>query len=106
MPETDRLLVTIGRLSAPGSRFAFDHMDRSAIDRAVMRETADTIKGLGAAFKSTLDNPVEWPAGHGWRAGIARMPELGIRYGRPLPDVVDPTSANATLLCAATVATG
>ena len=103
MADNDRLLATIGRLSTPGTRLAFDHMDSSAVNRATMRETADTVRKMGVEWKSTLNDPVGWLAGHGWeRATIARVPALGLHYGRPLPAFVDPTASNATLICTAT----
>lgn len=101
MADNDRLLATIGGLSAPGSHLAFDHMDSSAAERAVLRETSDTVRKMGTQFKSTLDDPVGWLAGHGWRATIARAPALGVSYGRPLPDFVDLVASNVTILSAA-----
>lgn len=102
MTDNDRMLTTIGVLSAPGSRLALDHMDRSATDRAAMQETSDAVRKLGAAWKSTLDNPVDWLTSHGWHPSTARVPALGEQYNRPLPDYVDRTASNATILCTAT----
>jgi O-methyltransferase involved in polyketide biosynthesis len=102
MTDNDRLLTTMSALSTPGSHLALDHMDRSAIDRAAMRETAHTVRRLGATWKSTLDDPVGWLAGYGWHPSTARVPALAEQYARPLPDFVDLTASNATILCTAT----
>lgn len=80
------------RLSTPDTRLAFDHMDSSEVNRATMRETADTVRKMGVEWESTLDDPVGWLAGHGWeRATAAAMPPLtvgpavGVEVDGPMP---------------------
>jgi methyltransferase (TIGR00027 family) len=102
MTDNDRLLATITGLSTPGSHLAVDHMDSSATNTRGMRATSDTVRKMGVAWKSTLDDPVGWLAGHGWHATTARVPALGTRYGRPLPESTDLTASNAVILCTAT----
>ncbi|HEX8866148.1 MAG TPA: SAM-dependent methyltransferase, partial [Lentzea sp.] len=46
-PDKKRLLDTIAGLSAPGSRFAFDHMDASADHRASVADALDRIRSMG-----------------------------------------------------------
>jgi methyltransferase (TIGR00027 family) len=102
MADNDRLMATVTALSSPGSRLAFDHMDDSANNRAVVRETAAAVRKMGVEFMSTLDDPVGWLAGYGWRATVARIPALGLSYGRPLPEHVDLAASNATVVCTGT----
>lgn len=101
-PERQRLLDTISDLSAPGSRFAFDHMDASADDRASVADALDRIRSMGAEFVATVADPSGWLTAHGWSVTVDRVPALAVGYGRPLPDFADPAAANATALCTAT----
>lgn len=99
--DKKRLLDTVSELSAPGSRFAFDHMDASADDREVVADTLAKIRSMGAEFVATAADPAGWLAAHGWTTTVDRIPELAVAYGRPLPDFMDPAAANATALCTA-----
>jgi methyltransferase (TIGR00027 family) len=101
--DNDRLVGALTELSAPGSRFAFDHMESSASTHASVRETAEVARKMGSAFMSSLDDPVGWLADRGgWHATTARVPALGVSYGRPLPAHVALPSANTTILCTGT----
>ncbi len=99
--DKKRLLDTIAGLSAPGSRFAFDHMDTSADDRASVADTLDRIRSMGAEFVATVADPAGWLTAHGWSVTVDRVPALAVVYGRPLPDFMDPAASNATALCTA-----
>ncbi|MFE2867054.1 SAM-dependent methyltransferase [Embleya sp. NPDC059259] len=78
----DELLDTVGRLSAPGSEFAMDHID-SATKRHRLARVSDTLDDLGATWKSTLDDPAGWLSGHGWQVTDApTIAALAGRYGR------------------------
>lgn len=103
LSEEDKklLLDTVHAQSAPGSRFAFDHMDTSADDREVVVEALDRIRSMGAEFVATVDDPAGWLTARGWTVTTDRVPALAVAYGRPLPDFMDPAAANATALCAA-----
>jgi methyltransferase (TIGR00027 family) len=103
--DADRLLTTISSLSAPRSGMAFDHLDDSADDRAAMRQTSDTVRRMGAPIQSTKDDPVASLAGLGWTARVARVPERGESYGRPLPTGTDLVASNAMMLVSAARAT-
>jgi methyltransferase (TIGR00027 family) len=102
--DRKRLLGTISGLSAPGSRFAFDHMDASADEREAVVDALAKIRSMGAEFIATVDDPAGWLTAHGWRVAVDRIPALAVVYGRPLPDFMDPAAANATALCTATLA--
>ena len=68
-----------------------------------VRATADAIRATaGAQLVSTVDDPVRWLAGHAWRATVSRIPALGVHYGRPLPEYVDPAASDAVALVSAT----
>lgn len=101
--EADRklLLDVVHSQSAPGSRFAFDHMDASADDRASVVDTLERIRSMGAEFVATAADPLSWLAAHGWTSAVDRVPALAVAYGRPLPGFMDPAAANATALCTA-----
>jgi len=101
--ENQQLLGAIRALSAPGSRFAFDHMDASARDREVVVDTLERIRSMGAEFEQSPDDPASWMAAHGWTTTTDRIPALAVAYGRPLPDFMDITAANATALRTATL---
>ncbi|MFJ9903600.1 class I SAM-dependent methyltransferase [Streptomyces sp. NPDC101152] len=80
--ENDELLDTVGRLSAPGSELAMDHID-SSTKRKRLAAMSDTLDGIGATWRSTLDDPAGWLRGHGWRIGDApTVGALAARYGR------------------------
>src|SRR5204862_7036682 len=100
--DAARLLAAVTAASAPGSRFAADHIDRVGSDRPAVRATVEAIGTTGARVMSTVDSPVGWLTEHGWQASVSRVPALGERYGRPLPEFVDLAASNATALVAAT----
>jgi methyltransferase (TIGR00027 family) len=99
--DKKRLLDTVAGLSAPGSRFAFDHMDASADDRELVVDALSRIRSMGAEFVATAADPAGWLAAHGWTATVDRVPELAEAHGRSLPGFMDPAAANATALCTA-----
>jgi methyltransferase (TIGR00027 family) len=100
-PDEKRLLDTVSELSAPGSRFAFDHMDTSADHRAAVVDALDRIRSMGADFVPTVEDPAGWLAAHGWTVFTDRIPALAEAYGRPLPGFMDVAASNATALCTA-----
>ncbi|MFL6126635.1 SAM-dependent methyltransferase [Actinophytocola sp.] len=100
--DNDRLVGALTARSAPGSRFAFDHMESAASGRAAVREVAELARNMDARFRSSLDDPVAWLAAHGWGAAVDRIPALAESYGRTLPPEVDLVASNANILCTAT----
>ncbi|MFS8101408.1 SAM-dependent methyltransferase [Lentzea alba] len=101
--DKKRLLDTVHAQSAPGSRFAFDHMDASADDRASVVDTLERIRSMGTDLVATVDDPAGWLTAHGWSVATDHVPALAVGYGRPLPDFMDPAAANATALCTSTL---
>jgi methyltransferase (TIGR00027 family) len=99
--DRDRLLALVTAGSADGSRFAFDQLGGEADHTAGVRATVGAIRAAGAPVGSTMDSPVDWLAGHGWRAAVSRIPALGEFYRRPLPEYVDLAASNATALVSA-----
>ncbi len=100
-PDIARLLATLTGLSAPGSRFAADYLDGTATDRPAVRATSEVIRQQGAELLSAMDRPVLWLAEHGWRPRLTRIPEHAERYGRTLPEGIDPVASGAMVLVAA-----
>ncbi|MCD9140883.1 SAM-dependent methyltransferase [Streptomyces albireticuli] len=80
--ENDALLDEVGKLSAPGSELAMDHID-SRTKGGALAEVSGTLDGLGAAWRSTLDDPAAWLTAHGWHVMDApTVGGLAARYGR------------------------
>jgi methyltransferase (TIGR00027 family) len=86
----DRLLARIATLSAPGSRLAMEHLNRAYLELSHMRPVHEWLDAVGSPWKSHLDDPCQWLAGHGWRAEVFRPAQVATRYGRPVPGVVRP----------------
>jgi methyltransferase (TIGR00027 family) len=100
-PEIERLLATVTGLSAPGSRFTADYLDGTVTDRQELRPTSTAVRQQGAELQPLLDRPAAWLAGHGWRSRLTRIPEHAERYGRVLPEGMDPVASGAIVLVAA-----
>jgi methyltransferase (TIGR00027 family) len=101
--ESDRFRAEVTDLSAPGSHLAFDHLDRTALDRPAMRATSTVIRQTGGGVQlSTMDDPGTWLAEFGWRPRMVRVPDVAAGYGRPLPGDTDVVASQATILTTAT----
>ncbi|MFD9721693.1 SAM-dependent methyltransferase [Streptomyces sp. NPDC059076] len=80
--ESAQLLERIGELSAPGSRLALGHQDRSTVQQQVSNPLAGAAQSL---YRSGLTrDPVEWLASYGWRANARRAAQYATDYGRKL----------------------
>lgn len=80
--ECTRLLENIGKLSAPGSRLALGHQDRSTVQQQKANPLAGAAQTL---YRSGLgQDPVEWLASFGWRADARRAARYARDYGRRL----------------------
>lgn len=92
--ERDGLLETIGALSAPGSRLAFEYLSRTGFDRTVQAfENSPELEFLKTLWRSGgSDNAPIWLSRHGWQAQGHNVLELARSYDRPLP-IRDPTAA-------------
>lgn len=82
------LCTTVDGLSAPGSRFAVDHIDvdiRELADNmaADMDMTAADRWPTGKAFE-----PTQWLTDHGWQVASTPGAALATAHGRPLGPVV------------------
>jgi methyltransferase (TIGR00027 family) len=84
-PENnDALVATVGQLSGIGSTLALEVIRASAISDGPMTETADRMASFGAPWRSGIDDPAGWLAGHGWHARVDNPFEIAARYGRSL----------------------
>ncbi|MEU7429273.1 SAM-dependent methyltransferase [Streptomyces sioyaensis] len=80
--ECAQLLERISKLSAPGSRLALGHQDRSTVQQQVSNPLAGAAQTL---YRSGLSqDPVEWLASYGWRADARRAAQYARDYGRNL----------------------
>ncbi|MEO7195002.1 MAG: SAM-dependent methyltransferase, partial [Pseudonocardiaceae bacterium] len=90
--ECDQLLEGIGRLSAPGSRVAFEYVghDLRQVMLDSMGQSPDT------AFLKTLwqaggqEDPTIWLGRNGWQPQAYDATERAKFYGRPLPGFTGP----------------
>lgn len=102
MTDNDRLLATVGELSIPGDHLSFDHIASSGLNQLMATQwVTDTLRKRDIEYRSTLDDPTEWMAGHGWRTTVTPAPTLGLRYGRPLPESGGQTVFHAIIMCTA-----
>lgn len=89
LPATaaDLLLQRITSLSAPGSVFAADHIERSsALDSATAAMSADLVDSWQSGPAGSLDS---WLTGHHWTPRVDSLATMVGRYGRPIPAVFD-----------------
>ncbi|WP_233225770.1 SAM-dependent methyltransferase [Amycolatopsis sp. CA-126428] len=83
--DADRLLTTVGELSAPGSRLSCEHRAADAPDGLIARaraaEGAEHVTGLWrGGLRTTV---AEWLTAHGWQASTVTRAEAAQSYGRP-----------------------
>jgi methyltransferase (TIGR00027 family) len=86
--EAERLLTTVGELSAPGSRVSFEHRAADAPDGLIARaratEGGEHVTGL---WRGGLRTAVpEWLAAHDWQPLTVTRAEVAAGYGRPADD--------------------
>ncbi|GID51602.1 SAM-dependent methyltransferase [Actinoplanes couchii] len=80
--DCEQLIGRISGLSAPGSRLALGHQDRSTVARQKANPLAGAAQTL---YKSGLsERPDVWLGRHGWQATARRAADYGADYGRPL----------------------
>ncbi|MBB5895677.1 SAM-dependent methyltransferase [Kutzneria kofuensis] len=85
----ERLFTLVDELSAPGSRFAVEHIDIDVSDLANQQPMADMAKDFGFDITDMWPNdktfaPVQWLADHGWRVTSTPVLAAAEGYGRPL----------------------
>jgi methyltransferase (TIGR00027 family) len=80
--EVVHLLGTLGELSAPGSRVAFEF---EQTDGGTLRERARLLPAVAqyaALWKGGLPDAPDWLAAHGWRLRTDGLAAVAARYGR------------------------
>jgi len=98
--EAGRLFSTVGDLSVPGGRLAFEH-DPGGLDAMTARaRQIPAMRTYTSLWKGGLGDPPRWLADHGWRPEFHGLAALGRSYRRPVPD-----SARSGFLTAVRVAT-
>ena len=98
--EAGRLFSTVGDLSVPGGRLAFEH-DPAGLDAMTARaRQIPAMRTYTSLWKGGLGDPPRWLADHGWRPEFHGLAALGRSYRRPVPD-----SARSGFLTAVRVAT-
>ena len=111
--ERDRLVASVGALSAPGSRLFLEQRGvptAGAADAGAAREQANRAGEITAArfgVKTSAErpdpsmaDPGEWLARHGWRAAVTGDAEAFARYGRPVPEAVEAGAVQLWLVAA------
>ncbi|WP_175408227.1 SAM-dependent methyltransferase [Streptomyces sp. TRM64462] len=89
--ENDRLLHAIGTLSAPGSHLALEHINQAYTELPELRAVHSRLRRVGADWRSTVEDPCGWLAGHGWTATTTPQSTLATTHNRPVPPLTDPT---------------
>lgn len=82
--DNNMLVSTARRLSGPGSTLALEVISASAIRNGPLAAVADRIASFGAPWRSGVDDPAGWLAGHGWRARVDDPFNVAVGYGRRL----------------------
>jgi methyltransferase (TIGR00027 family) len=77
----DQVITTVTSASPPGSVLAVEHVDQAMIE--VMSPILAR-EAPGAPWRSSVEEPARWLAGHGWAASVLDHQEAGIAVGRPL----------------------
>lgn len=89
-PDNDNLLHEVDRLSAPDSRIGIEHVNRAYVDLPQMQAVQERLLKVGAAWRSTIEDPVTWLDEHGWDARVTPQTQLAELHGRPVPPLTDP----------------
>ncbi|MDO8211133.1 SAM-dependent methyltransferase [Conexibacter sp. CPCC 206217] len=87
--ENDRLLETVGALSAPGSVLLAEHVPAAGTRPPESDADGHVLDAGGASWRSTLDDPLAWLDAHGWAAEAIDARALATAVDRPLPAVLD-----------------
>lgn len=76
------LLGTVGDLSAPGSRLAFEFEELAADPTREQARRSAAMARVVAMWRGGLPDPAGWLAAHGWQADVHDRAEVGAGYGR------------------------
>ncbi|HEX8867658.1 MAG TPA: SAM-dependent methyltransferase [Lentzea sp.] len=86
----DRILYWVSALSTRGSTLALEHVNREFRELPQMRAVHDRFDTLDARWRSDVEDPVEWLAGHGWLATVTHQVDLAAQHDRAVPAITDP----------------
>lgn len=97
-PAQDSLFALIENLSAPGSSLALDVLNRdmdldllAEFQAEHMSNTPMAVIDLRELFYTDeRAEPEPWFTSHGWTVNSLSVPDLSIRYHRPLPPIPEP----------------
>jgi methyltransferase (TIGR00027 family) len=79
------LLARVDRLSAPGSRVAFEYHTGATSDLLDQARTTSTMVGYAELWRGGLAvDAADWLREHGWRPSVHALGDLAAGYGRPL----------------------
>jgi methyltransferase (TIGR00027 family) len=93
LEDSDRLLARVGRLSASGSLLLADQLSSRIWQLTTGRsDELSVLDKVGASWQSTIDDPVGWLAGKGWKGAVADMNAFAAGHGREAPALLDATS--------------
>ncbi|MBO3735930.1 SAM-dependent methyltransferase [Actinoplanes flavus] len=87
--DNDLLLARIGALSGTGSRLAIEHVNQAYSEHPRMKPAHNRLAATAASWQSSVEDPVAWLAGHGWRGRITGQAEIAKRNGRDIPPIAD-----------------
>ncbi|MBN1657176.1 MAG: SAM-dependent methyltransferase [Anaerolineae bacterium] len=80
------ILDGVTHLAAPGSWIGFDIVNSVTLTHPLVHDWIEMQAQLGAPWIGTLDDPVEYLAGRGWRASLTQAGQPDASYGRwPFP---------------------
>lgn len=81
----DALLTTVDRLSAPGSRVAFEYRSGVTADLLDQARSLAALTGYAELWRGGLaGDSADWLREHGWRPTVHPLADLAAEYGRPL----------------------
>ena len=96
--ENDRLLSTIGQLSARGSQMTLEHADNQVLKQPVIAEIGSrTLAPEGVFYKSSVGDPLGWLKGHGWHPWVLDPVTYSSSLGRPVPPLLGGASGRLWL---------
>lgn len=81
----ESLLTTVDRLSAPGSRVAFEYHTGATGNLLDQARTASAMAGYSELWQGGLAvDAADWLRDHGWRPTVHALGDLAVEYGGPL----------------------
>ncbi len=87
--QCDRLMGELSSLGGLGSVLLVEHLNRAAQTSQPGSAVAHQVASVGEPWRSHLDDPAGWLSRFGWDAEVHDIRELAVKYGRPIPPIVD-----------------